>query len=664
MGRVVVAVSDIPTRVPTDSSLAPQWYELEDQNGRRRRRKKMVIVGELMLSTWIGTQADEVFPEAWHLDAASVSFNNIVNTRSQVYLSPRIWILRINVVQAENLLFDKDITEGSEIFVQVTIFGSLSFRTNVVNSNEGNPQWSEDLFIAVSEPLDQKLIVNVMQGTFKNHKILGKCVVPVKNGEKSLDGGSASAKWYDLEIPKINNEVEQNSKVAASAGRLSMRLSLDGGYHIFDEDPHFSSDVNATAKKLWRPSIGVFEMGILNASGLPAMKNGSRTDAYCVAKYGPKWVRTRTIVDSVSPKWNEQFSWDVYDPCTFVTIAVFDNCHLQEVINGVAMKDARIGKVRINLSEMMTDKVYTYSFPLSQLQPSGLKKMGELQLAFRFCCPSMMNLLKVYQLPMLPRLHFTKPLSNTQFGGLRKQSVMLISSRMRQYEPSLRREVVSYVLESHESAWSTRRGRADFDRVKVFTSGVTSLYSQYKNICSWNKPIETLLVHMALFGLILQPQVILPGIFIWAILDILKQYPKSPRHLSHVNLQLSHVDTTSVDELEEEFDPIPSRFEDNVIRQRYDRLRIIVGRIVEEMGNFATRLEKIQSFFTWQDPTATLVFMILCVIIGMVTLLVPSQVIICIVLVYLLRHPRFRSPLPSILENWVRRMPSKLDSMI
>jgi hypothetical protein len=49
------------------------------------------------------------------------------------------------------------------------------------------------------------------------------------------------------------------------------------------------------------------------------------TDAYCVAKYGPKWIRTRTIFDSFNPRWNEQYTWEVDDPCTVLTVGVFDN---------------------------------------------------------------------------------------------------------------------------------------------------------------------------------------------------------------------------------------------------------------------------------------------------------------------------------------------------
>ncbi|KAI9109175.1 hypothetical protein K1719_019798 [Acacia pycnantha] len=343
-----------------------------------------------------------------------VNAYDVLNTHSQIYLSPRVWCLRVNLIQAQDL-GDEDIAGSSHIFVQATL-GSLTFRSKVVNKNEGNPKWNEDMFFAMLEPFDQHLFLSVEQGTTNNHRSIGKCSIPLKNADKRLDGAPSAAKWYNLERPNNITEVEKNARAIISS-KLNMRLSLDGGrYHLFDEDTCFSSDLNPTVKKLWRSNIGTFELGILNASGLP-MKGGNRTNAYCVAKYGHKWVQTRTIVDSLNPKWNEQYSWDVYDPFTLITIAVFDNGYLHEVQGDHIAMDVKIGKVKINLSEMKTNRIYTYSFPLTELRPSGLKKIREIQLAFRFCCPDMANLLKIYLMPKLPRLHFSNPLSRTQLSG-------------------------------------------------------------------------------------------------------------------------------------------------------------------------------------------------------------------------------------------------------
>lgn len=63
VGVVLFDLNEVPMRVPPDSPLAPEWYRLDDKKGEK-------IKGELMLAVWIGTQADEAFPDAWHSDAA------------------------------------------------------------------------------------------------------------------------------------------------------------------------------------------------------------------------------------------------------------------------------------------------------------------------------------------------------------------------------------------------------------------------------------------------------------------------------------------------------------------------------------------------------------------------------------------------------------------
>lgn len=52
-----------------------------------------------MVSIWWGTQADEVFPEAWHSDTGESS-----QFRSKLYMSPKLWYLRVNVIEAQDLL--------------------------------------------------------------------------------------------------------------------------------------------------------------------------------------------------------------------------------------------------------------------------------------------------------------------------------------------------------------------------------------------------------------------------------------------------------------------------------------------------------------------------------------------------------------------------------
>ncbi|XP_066361451.1 protein QUIRKY-like [Miscanthus floridulus] len=203
-------------------------------------------------------------------------------TRSKVYQSPKLWYLRASVIEAQDLRVPAP-PPGLPFDVRVKIqlgFQSARTRRSVASSSGSAFAWSEDLMFVASEPLDDNIIVLV----------------------------------------------EDRSMIKEP--------TLLGGYHLLDEAAHVCSDYRPAAKQLWKSSVGVLELGIIGACGLLPMKTkgGAKgsTDAYCVAKYGKKWVHVSTLE---------------------------------------------------------SNRVYTVSYPLLVLLRLGLKKMGEVQLAVRFSSP-------------------------------------------------------------------------------------------------------------------------------------------------------------------------------------------------------------------------------------------------------------------------------------
>ena len=71
-------------------------------------------------------------------------------------------------------------------------------------------------------------------------------------------------------------------------------------------------------------------------------------------------------------------------------------------------RDSHIGKLRIRLSTLDTNSVYANTFALMAVHPVGVCKMGELELAIRFTCPSWLMLMQAYGSPQLPRMHYMK----------------------------------------------------------------------------------------------------------------------------------------------------------------------------------------------------------------------------------------------------------------
>ncbi|KAG5063528.1 hypothetical protein AAZX31_02G166400 [Glycine max] len=662
IGKVEFDIHEVPTRVPPDSPLAPQWYRLENLRGEARSR------GEIMLAVWMGTQADEAFPEAWHSDSASVKGDGVYNIRSKVYVNPKLWYLRVNVIEAQDVE-PNDKSQPPQVFVKGQV-GQQVLKTKLCPTKTPNPMWNEDLVFVAAEPFEEKLVLTVEnKASPGKDEVAARISLPLNKFEILLDHRAVHSHWYNLErfgFGVLEGDKRNESKFSS---RIHLRVCLEGAYHVLDESTMYISDTRPTARQLWKQPIGILEVGILSAQGLQSMKtnNGKgSTDAYCVAKYGQKWVRTRTITESFNPKWNEQYTWEVYDPCTVITFGVFDNCHLGGGggQTQVAKVDSKIGKVRIRLSTLEMDRIYTNSYPLLVLKTSGLKKMGELQLAIRFTCLSMAHIIYLYGHPLLPKMHYLHPFTVNQLDSLRYQAMNIVVVRLGRAEPPLRKEVVEYMLDVDSHIWSMRRSKANFFRIVSLFSGAISMSKWLGEVQQWKNPVTTILVHVLFFILICYPELILPTMFLYMFLIGIWNFRFRPRHPPHMDTKLSWAEAAHPDELDEEFDTFPTSKAQDVIRMRYDRLRSVAGRIQTVVGDIATQGERFHALLSWRDPRATSLFVIFCLVVAVALYVTPFKVVASVAGIFWLRHPRFRSKLPSMPSNFFKRLPSCVDGML
>ncbi|KAJ7136434.1 hypothetical protein O6H91_Y556400 [Diphasiastrum complanatum] len=616
-----------------------------------------------MLAVWMGTQADEAFTEAWQSDSGGYT-----TTRSKVYLSPKLWYLRVNVIEAQEVQpFDK--MRFPDVIVRAQL-GYQIHKTRASHIRSMSPFWNEDLLFVAAEPFEDelKLLVEDRVGPDK-HELLGYVKIPLSTIDKiplstydcrRVDYSQVRSRWFNL---------ERNSDGKASFhGRLHLRVCFDGGYHVMDESTNHISCMQPTAKQLWRPSIGVLELGIIRGKDLLPMKTKDgrgTTDAYCVAKYGQKWIRTRTIVDSFNPRWNEPYTWEVYDPCTVLTVGVIDNCQMHAMEkNGSEVKDVRIGKVRIRLSTLESGRVYTNRYPLLMLHQSGVKKMGEIELAVRFSVSSTLNVMQLYFRPLLPRMHYLQPLGVTQSEILRIAAMRIVANRLSRTEPPLRQEVVHYMLDSDFNVWSLRRSKANYCRILNVLSSPIAVVKWFDSICKWKNSLTTILVHLLFLILVWYPELILPTLFLYMSLIGAWQYRFRPRSPPSMDAKLSLAENVEADELDEEFDPIPSTKGIDNVRVRYDRLRIVSGRIQAVLGDLATQGERICALFSWRDPRATAIAIAFCLVVAITLYVVPLRLVAVLLGLYLLRHPRFRDPLPAVPLSFFRRLPSLADRIL
>ncbi|KAJ0256456.1 Protein QUIRKY [Hirschfeldia incana] len=659
LGGVCFDLSEVPVRDPPDSPLAPQWYRLE---GSAADQKSGRVSGDIQLSVWIGTQVDEAFPEAWSSDAPHVA-----HTRSKVYQSPKLWYLRVTVLEVQDLHIAPNLPPltAPEVRVKAQLgFQSARTRRGSMNNHSGSFHWHEDMIFVAGEPLEDCLMLMVEDRTSKEPMVLGHAMIPVSSIEQRIDERFVPSKWHALEGEGGGG----GGGGGPYCGRISLRLCLEGGYHVLEEAAHVCSDFRPTAKQLWKPPIGVLELGILGARGLLPMKakNGGKgsTDAYCVAKYGKKWVRTRTITDSFDPRWHEQYTWQVYDPCTVLTVGVFDNWRMFSDVSD-DRPDTRIGKIRIRVSTLESNKVYTNSYPLLVLLPSGLKKMGEIEVAVRFACPSLLpDVCAAYGQPLLPRMHYVRPLGVAQQDALRGAATKMVAGWLARAEPPLGPEVVRYMLDADSHSWSMRKSKANWYRIVGVLAWAVGLAKWLDNIRRWRNPVTTVLVHILYLVLVWYPDLVVPTAFLYVVMIGVWYYRFRPKIPAGMDIRLSQAETVDPDELDEEFDTIPSSRRPEVIRARYDRLRILAVRVQTILGDFAAQGERIQALVSWRDPRATKLFITICLVITIVLYVVPAKMVAVALGFYYLRHPMFRDTMPTASLSFFRRLPSLSDRLI
>lgn len=566
VGIVRFDLHEVRSRVPPDSPLAPEWYRLENKKGGKKK-------SEIMLAVWEGTQADEAFGDAVFSDSLTSSdSSNIIsaNLRSKVYHSPRLWYLRVKIIEAQDVIIVSDKSRLPETFVRIQV-GNQMLKTRV-SQRSIHPKWGEEFMFVVAEPFEEDMVVSVEDHSAPNKdEPVGKAVIPLSAIAKRADDKVFRSNWFHLQDSISDAMDADKAKKVKFATRLHLAAVLDGGYHVLDESTYYSSDLRPTAKPLWKSAIGVLELGILNANVFHTMKtrDGKGTsDTYVVAKYGHKWVRSRTVINSLSPKYNEQYTWEVFDPATVLTICVFDNAHFAAGNGGNNNRDQAIGKVRIRISTLQTGHVYTHAYPLLVLQPSGLKKRGELHLAVRFTCTSISNMLMKYTKPLLPKMHYIHAIPVNQQDFLRMQALNIIVARLGRSEPPLRREVVEYMTDAKTHLFSMRRSKANFFRFTTVFSGVVSVWKWMEHVCTWKTPVTTALVHVLYTMLVMFPEMILPTVFLYMAVIGLWNYRFKPRFPPHMDTKLSYAESVNADELDEEFDIFPTVRSPDIVKMR------------------------------------------------------------------------------------------------
>ncbi|TVU51107.1 hypothetical protein EJB05_02514, partial [Eragrostis curvula] len=213
--------------------------------------------------------------------------------------------------------------------------------------------------------------------------------------------------------------------------------------------------------------------------------------------------------------------------------------------------------------------------------------------------------------------------------------------------------------------WSMRKTKVNFYRIMSVLSIFITFWKWFRNVCSWDNPSVSLLAHAVFLLALAFHQFILALALLYTFLSTVWNYCRRPDYPSHIDIKTSLTDTVHPDELDEEYDTFPtSRSSDLVLRMRYDRLRSIAGRIQDVMGDIASFGERITALTTWRDPTATSIFGLFTLAAAIMLYFTPWKILVAILGLYTMRHPKLRGKTPSSVGNFFWRLPQKTNSLL
>ncbi|CAJ1948400.1 unnamed protein product [Sphenostylis stenocarpa] len=179
----------------------------------------------------MGTQADEAFSVAWHSNATTVYGERVFHVRSKVYLSQKLWYLRVNAIEAQDVI-PGDRYRLLEVFVKAQM-GSQVLKTKICPTRITTPFWNEDLVFVAAEPFEENLTITVEDRVHPSKdEVLGKILLPLTLFKKRLDHMPIHSRWFNLEKFGFGMmEADRRNELKFSS-RIRLRICLDGGYHV------------------------------------------------------------------------------------------------------------------------------------------------------------------------------------------------------------------------------------------------------------------------------------------------------------------------------------------------------------------------------------------------------------------------------------------------
>nr|BET03927.1 Rmg8 protein splicing variant 1 [Triticum aestivum] len=183
------------------------------------------------------TKADE---KGWSSEAHSLSREGLTNdTRYNVYYSPKLMYLKVVAISAQDLVPAEEGRSLAPTIVKIQMGGQIRRTKQGQPQGSANPTWNDDFMLVVTEPLEDPLVVTVVERiSASREEPIGHVIIPAASlyMPRNDQAESVPPKWFSLLVDEAAADVMKGSNNRESskmlASKIQLHLSLETEYHL------------------------------------------------------------------------------------------------------------------------------------------------------------------------------------------------------------------------------------------------------------------------------------------------------------------------------------------------------------------------------------------------------------------------------------------------
>jgi len=432
-----------------------------------------------------------------------------------------------------------------------------------------------------------------------------------------------------------------------------------------------------------QPLVGELRLR-LNFVELERRSFGAPRCPLVVLNYNRHWVRLPTVFGNVHAVFDQEFTFGVTEPAAVLTLAVFDD--VADRLLGIEPRF--MGLLRIRPCCLNGNRWHPATLPLYQRFKGNVRLRGRVALS---CCLRLQSPIPIVAAmfkPPLKDIYYYRPLNEFK-SDLQPEKIQdfALPIKAQQYDNliAILKDMGTGPTGWHPSVIKKVSFRptpeldldllnANFKRLMDCFKLVVRLIDYLDYVCLWTNWRESVVVNLTLVLLVCYIDWVPTALVLWMLVSFLRGMVTRARTCPMASMEaelfgevVDGMDTDKADLSDEEDAPEKSAGKDDSEASAWEEIRSLIQmaiRVQETFGDLAAVVERIQSMPKFMDPRISGLLSIVFAVLVPGLCYIPLKLVVSFAVLFVLRHPALRDPIPPPPVNLVARLPSRAELLL